>query len=85
MHWKTPEMKPLFTGLPACNFIKNKLPSFFCEYCEICKNNFFYTTLLLNHDGFFKKRKIYRTLNCMIIFQEKNFLEAAHFRGNKFL
>ena len=34
---------------------------FFCEYCEIFKNNFFYRTLLVavseqtkNHDTFFK-------------------------------
>ena len=36
----------IFGGLKACNFIKKRLQHrlFFCEYCEIFKNNFLYKT-----------------------------------------
>ena len=44
---RTPVLESLFNkvaGLQACKFIKKKTPTltFFCEYCEILKRNFFW-------------------------------------------
>ena len=52
MHRKTPMLESLFSkpaGLKAHNFIKKYTPTqlFFCEYCEIFKNRFFYRTPLM--------------------------------------
>ena len=53
IHRRTPvfvSVSNKVVGLKGCNFIKKSLQNtgeFYCEYCEIFKNGFFYRTPLM--------------------------------------